>query len=103
MITKLMPISDEQQDFRKNRSTIDTIFTIRQEVEKSIEFDKPAFMCFINLTKAFDQIKLSDVAAIMGEAGVPEDIVKIIEALNSNTMAQILVNDILTEKIKTSE
>lgn len=71
-------------------------------MEKSIEFDKPAFMYFINLTKAFDQVKLRDVAA-MGEAGVPEDIVKIIEALNSNTTAQILVNDILIEEIKTSE
>jgi len=31
---------EEQQGFRKNRSTTDAIFIIRQIVEKSIEYEK---------------------------------------------------------------
>ena len=54
-------ICEEQQWFRKNRSAIVTIFTIKQITEKFIEFDKPAFMCFVDLTQAFDRVKLGDV------------------------------------------
>ena len=44
-------LCEEQQGFRKNRSAIDAIFTIRQITEKAIEFNKP-FMCFVDLTQA---------------------------------------------------
>ncbi|XP_056631442.1 uncharacterized protein LOC130441681 [Diorhabda sublineata] len=36
--------SEEQQGFRKNRSTIEAIFTISQVVENTIEYDKLAYM-----------------------------------------------------------
>lgn len=97
-----MLICKEQQGFRKNRSTIDAIFILRQIVGKSIEYDKPAFMCFIDMTKAFDRVSLNDVTDIMREAGIPEEIVRIVEALNSKTTTQILANDILTEEIAVS-
>lgn len=50
-------LSEEQQDFRKNRSTIDAIFIVRQITEKALEFNKPAYLCFIDLTKAFDRLR----------------------------------------------
>lgn len=43
-------ISEKYQGFRKNRSTI---LTIRQITEKAIEYNKTAYMCFIDLTKTF--------------------------------------------------
>ena len=52
---------EEQQGFRKNRSTMDAIFIVRQIVEKAIEFNKPAYLCFVDLTKAFDRVRLQDV------------------------------------------
>ena len=58
-------ICEEQQGFRKNRSAIDAIFTIRQIAEKAIEFNKPAFMCFVDLTQAFDRVKLEDVVPLL--------------------------------------
>ena len=54
-------LCEEQQGFRKNRSAIDPIFIIRQINEKTIEFNKPAFMCFVDLTQAFAMVKLKDV------------------------------------------
>ena len=51
----------EQQGFRKNRSTIDAVFVVRQVVKKAIEYNKPSYLCFIDLTKAFDRIMLKDV------------------------------------------
>jgi len=50
-----LPISEEQQEFRFNRSTVDAIFILRQMIEKSIEFNKPLFVCFVDLTKTFTE------------------------------------------------
>lgn len=58
-------VKPEEQGFRKNRSTLDAIFITRQIVEKAIQYGKPAFMCFIDLTKAFDRVKLIDVINIL--------------------------------------
>ncbi|XP_048516481.1 uncharacterized protein LOC125502440 [Dendroctonus ponderosae] len=37
------------------------VFVLRQMVEKSIEYNKPAFICFVDLTRAFDSVQLKDV------------------------------------------
>jgi len=52
---------EEQQGFRRKRSTTDAIFIIKQLKEKSIEFNTPAYVCFIDLTKAFDRVRLSEI------------------------------------------
>lgn len=35
-------------------STSDAIFVVSQIVEKAIEYNRPAFMCFVDLKKTFD-------------------------------------------------
>lgn len=39
-------MSEEQQWFRKNVSTIVAIFTVRQIIQKLIKYNKPPFTCF---------------------------------------------------------
>lgn len=65
-------------------------------MEISIEFDKSAF---INVTKAFDRVRLNDVIDTLKKADIPMEIVKVIEALNSNITTHILVNNRLIKKI----
>ena len=65
-------------------------------MEISIEFDKPAF---INVTKAFDRVRLSDVIDTLKGAEILMEIVKVIKALNSNITTHILVNNRLTKEI----
>jgi hypothetical protein len=69
----------EQQDFRKNRSTTDAIFIMRQIVEKSIEFNKPAYLCFVDLKKAFVRVGLADGIECLRERELPKQIVRIIK------------------------
>ena len=76
-------LCEEQQGFRKNRSAIDAIFTIRQITEKAIEFNKPAFMYFVDLTQAFDRVKLEDVVPLLQKREVYR-IITIINKLNTN-------------------
>lgn len=49
----------------KNRSTIDGIFIIKQISEKFLEFNKPAYMCFVDVTKAFDRVRFKDALGIL--------------------------------------
>lgn len=60
-------INEEQQGFKKNRFTTDAIFMVRQLVEKATEFNKLVYMYFVNLTKAYDKIRLKDVIKALKE------------------------------------
>lgn len=51
-----IPISEEHR-FRKDRSTVEALFVIRQLVGKSLKFNTPAYLYFIDLTNAFNTVK----------------------------------------------
>jgi hypothetical protein len=92
---------DEQQGFRRNRSTTDAIFMLRQVKEKSLEYNKTAYIVFIDLTKAFDRIQLEDVINVLLEKPVPPSIAKVIRNINSNSSTRIRVNGELSAEIPT--
>ena len=50
-------IGEYQCDFRRNRSTVDHIFSIRQILEKKWEYNKEASQLFIDFEKAYDYKK----------------------------------------------
>jgi hypothetical protein len=50
-------IRDHQCGFRRNRSTMDPIFYIRQILEKKWEYNGTVHQLFIDLKKAYDSIK----------------------------------------------
>ncbi|KAF2896729.1 hypothetical protein ILUMI_09445 [Ignelater luminosus] len=49
-------LKEEQCGFRKGRGTYDLIFKIRQLIEKLLERDIRIYVCFVDLTKAFESI-----------------------------------------------
>lgn len=54
----LLPqISEEQAGFRPGRGTRDQLLNVRQMIEKFYEFNVPALMCFLDYSKAFDNVK----------------------------------------------
>ena len=61
LLTRLQALADRvypesQCGFRAGKSTMDMIFTVHQLQEKSREQDKPLYLAFIDLTKAFDLV-----------------------------------------------
>lgn len=94
-------ISEEQQGFRKNRSTTDAIFILRQITEKAIEFDKPAFLCFIDLTKAFDRVQLPDVIKLLHKRRLNKKTIAIIEDLNRDNCTSIRIDNELSAIVPT--
>jgi hypothetical protein len=98
-LEQIIENNDEQQGFRRNRSTTDAVFVLTQIKEKSLEYNEPAFMCFVDLTKAFDRVLLEDVTAILSEKGTPSPIIKSIQNLNTNNLMRIKVGNELSKEI----
>lgn len=78
-----LDINEEQKGIRPDRFTTDAIFTVRQIVEKAVEYKVPAFMCFVYLKKVFEQVRRSDY-------------IDILEEIEITTQLETLVRDIYT-------
>ena len=57
--------------FRRARSTIDMLFSLRQLQEKCSEQQVPLYIAFIDLTKAFDLISRSSLFQLLEKIGCP--------------------------------
>jgi len=62
LLSRLIPyakeiIRDHQCGFRRNRSTIDLMFCIRQILEKKWEYSEPVHQLFIDFKKAYDSFR----------------------------------------------
>ena len=64
-------IQESQCGFRKDRGTIDMIFTARQLQEKCQEQNLDLYMTFVDLTKAFDTVSRDGLWKIMAKFGCP--------------------------------
>ena len=51
------------------------------------------YMCFVDLTKAFDRVRLANVIECLREREVLEQIVRVIKELNTDTIARIQSNN----------
>ena len=75
----LLSLQNEQQGFRSGRSCKDAVFVLRQITEKSIEYNKLAYICFIDLVKAFDRVQLKDIIHLLYDRHIPHNLVKTFE------------------------
>jgi hypothetical protein len=50
-------IGDHQCGFRRNRSTTDQIFCIRQILEKKWEYNETVHQLFVDFKKAYDSVR----------------------------------------------
>ena len=64
-------LPDVQAGFRKGRGTRDQIANIHSIVEKSREFQKNIYFCFIDYAKAFDCVDHNKLLKILKEMGIP--------------------------------
>ena len=71
-------LAESQCGFRPSRGTVDMIFSARQLQEKCIEQQKPLFMTFFDLSKAFDSVDRSCLWEIPSRYGCPPNFINII-------------------------
>ena len=65
-------LPDVQAGFRKDRGTTDQIVNIHWIIEKSREFQKNIYFCFIDYAKAFDCVDHNKLWKILKEMGIPD-------------------------------
>ena len=69
--TELQPkLEDGQCGFRSGRITADQIFTLKQIFEKSWEYGKNLYACFVDLEEAYDRGPREKLWKVLQEYGV---------------------------------
>lgn len=68
-------LGDYQCGFRKQRSTVDQIFTIRQLMEKCWEYNKVLHQLFVDFKQAYDNVLRVELWNAMIELGIPNKLV----------------------------
>ena len=84
LLSRLVPyanevIGDHQCGFRRNRSTTDHIFCIRQIPQKKWEYNEAVHQLFIDFKKAYDSIRREVLYNILIEFGVPKKLVGLVK------------------------
>ena len=74
-------MEDGQCGFRPSRSTTDQIFILRQIVEKSCEFAKDVFACFVDLEKAYNRVSHDKLWRVLQEYGIDGHLLMVIKSL----------------------
>jgi hypothetical protein len=83
---------EAQAGFRANRSTIDQIFTMKMIMEKRKEFNKPLFLCFIDITKAYDSVNRELLWRVCPNYGISEKLVNLLKMLYKNSKAKVRID-----------
>lgn len=92
-------IWEEQKGFRKNKSTIDVILTIRKITGKASELKKKALIYFVDLTQASDRVRIFEVVSFMKKTNINSNIIKIITEINRDNHIFMKVACKLSEEV----
>ena len=77
LVSRLTPyiddiVGDHQCGFKRNRSTIDKIFSIREILEKKWECNGTVHQLYVDFKKAYDSVKRDKLYSILLEFGIPK-------------------------------
>ena len=77
LLSRMIPYANEiigeyQCGYRRNRSTVDHIFSIRQILEKIWEYNKDQCQLFIDFEKVYESIEREPLYDILIKFGVPK-------------------------------
>ena len=82
-------LPDVQVAFRKSRGTRDQIANIHWIIEKTREFQKNIYFCFIDYAKAFDCVDHKIVWKILKEMDIPDHLVYLLRNLYAGQEATV--------------
>ena len=81
-----------QCGFMSGRGTTDAIFIVRQLQEKHLAANKPLYMAFVDLEKAFDRVP-RDVWWAMRKLGIDEWLVRLVQSMYKDVRSRVRVGD----------
>ena len=93
-------MSEEQGGFRKDRSTVQQILTLRLLAEKAMDKGKNLYNCFVDFRKAFDSVWHEGLWAILQRMGVSAKLVQVVQGLYQQSEMAVKIDGVLGEWIK---
>ena len=84
-----LDIPESQCGFRKDRGTVEIIFTARQLLEKSQEQYVDLYMTFVDLTIAFDTVNRDGLWKIMAKFGCPPRFIAMVWQFHDGMQARV--------------
>ena len=85
-------LEDGQCGFRPGRSTTNQIFNLKQTFEKSWEYGKDLFACFVDLEKAYDRVPRDKLWKVLREFGVDVQLLLAIKSFYCRLEVCVRVN-----------
>ena len=86
-------LTESQCGFRRNRSTIDMIFSLRQLQEKAIEQQKEIYIVFIDFKKAFDTVdrRARLLWRVLKTFGCPDHLIEMVRLFHDGAEGRVVV------------
>ena len=99
MHSRLLPIEKEvdlesQCGFRPGRGCTDANFNVRMAMKKRREHGLESWILFIDLVKAFDRVPRELLWAILRKFGVPEKLIRLLEAMHRQVVVKFNVSGV---------
>ena len=91
-------IGDHQCGFRRNRSTTDHIFCIRQILQKKLEHNEAVHQLLIDLKKAYDSVRREALYNILIHFGIPKKLVRLVKMCLTETHSRVRVGKNLSDR-----
>ena len=86
-------LPEEQSGFRPNRSTTDMMFVIGRLQELARKKRIPLYVCFVDLTKAYDSVDRTLPWTVLARFGVPQNIISAIRQFHDGMRACVRLDD----------
>ncbi|CAK1591299.1 unnamed protein product [Parnassius mnemosyne] len=108
LFNKLKPyvessLGEYQCGFRPNRSTVDQIFSLRQILEKTFEYNVNTHHLFVDFKAAYDNVHRSFLYQAMMEIGIPTKLVRLTEMTLRNSQSVDRVQTNVSEPFRTND
>jgi len=91
-------IRDNQCGFRRNRSTIDHIFCIRQILEKKWQYNEEVHQLLMYFKKAYGSVRREVLYKILIEFGVARKLVSLIKMSLTETYSRVRVGKNMSDR-----
>ena len=78
--------------------TTDAIFIVRQLQEKHLAANKPLYMAFVDLEKAFDRVPRHVIWWAMRKLGIDEWLVRLVQSMYKDVRSRVRVGDGYSEE-----
>ena len=86
-------LPEEQSSFRPNRSTTDMMFVIHRLQEVARKKRVPLYVCFIELTKAYDFVDRTLLWTVLARFGAPHNTISVIRQFHDGMRACMRLDD----------